>query len=66
MNTSFPFLPPGWSVDIRNGKFRATQTDGTGVGSTPGNEGWFGQEGQPPGPSGIEVRLTSAGELLVR
>ena len=39
VDTSFPFLPPGWSVDVRNGQYRATQTDGTGLGSTPGNDG---------------------------
>ena len=66
VDTSFPFLPPGWSVDVRNGQYRASQTDGTGLGSTPGNEGWPGREGQPPGPSGIEVRLTQAGELGIR
>ena len=32
--------------------FLVTQTDGTGLGSTPGNEGWSGREGQTPGPSG--------------
>ena len=61
VDTSFPFLPPGWSVDVRNGQYRATRTDGTGLGSTSGNEGWSGREGQPPGPSGIKVRLTPAG-----
>ena len=55
VETSFPFLPPGWSVDVQNGQYRATWTDGTGLGSTPGNEGWSGWEGQPPGPSGIKV-----------
>ena len=55
VDTSFPFLPPGWSVDVRNGQYRATWTDGMGLGSTPGNEGWSGKEGQPPGPSGIKV-----------
>ena len=62
MDTSFPFLPPGWSADVRNGQYRVSQTDVTGLRSTPGNEGWSGREGQPPGPSGIEVRLTPAGE----
>ena len=38
----------------------------TGLKSTPENEGWSGWEGQPPGPSGIEVLLTPAGELGVR
>ena len=53
-----------WSVDVRNGQCRATRTDRTRLGSTPGNEGWSGWEGQPSGPSGIEVRLTPAGELV--
>ena len=65
VDTSFPFLPPGWSVDVRNGQYRATRSDGTGLGSTPGNEGWSGREGQPPGSSGIKVQLTPAGELVV-
>ena len=62
MNTSIPFLPPGWSVNVRNGQYRATQTERTGLGSPPGNEGWSGWEGQPPGPSGIKTRLTLVGE----
>ena len=66
MDTSFPFLPPGWSVDVRNGQYRATRTEGAGLGSTLGNEGWSRWEGQPPGPSGIEVRLIPVGELLVQ
>ena len=66
VDTSFPFLPQGWSVDVRNGQYRATRTDGTGLWSTPGNEGWSGREGQPPGSSGIKVRLNPAGELVVR
>ena len=66
VDTSVPFLPLGWSVDVRNGQYQATQTDGTRLGSTPGNEGWSGREGQPSGPSEFEVQLTLAGELLVR
>ena len=62
MNTFFPFLPPGWSVDVRNGQYRATRTERTGLGSPPGNEGWSGREGQPPGSLGIKVRLTLVGE----
>ena len=34
--------------------------------STPGNEGWSGREGQAPGSSGTKVRLTPAGEMVVR
>ena len=55
VDTSFPFLPQGWSVDVRNGQYRVTRTNGTGLGSTPGNEGWSGREGQPPGSSGNKV-----------
>ena len=65
VDTSFPFLPQGWSVDVRNaniGLIGLTRTDGTGLWSTPGNEGWYGREGQPPGSSGINVRLTPIGE----
>ena len=40
-----------------------SRTDVTGLRSTPGNEGWSEREGQPPGPSGIEMRLTPAGEV---
>ena len=65
VDTSFPFLPPGWSVDVRNGQYRATRIEGTGLGSPLGNEGWSEQEGQPPGSSGIKVRLTPVGELGV-
>ena len=53
------------ATDVGNGQYRARRTDGTGLGSTPGNEEWSGREGQPPRPSGIKVRLTPAGELLV-
>ena len=62
MHTSFPFLPPGWSVDVRNGQYRATRTERTGLGSPPGNEEWSGWEVQPPGSSGIKARLTLVGE----
>ena len=53
-------------MDVRNGQYRASQTDVTGLRSTPRNEGCSGREGQPPGSSEIEVRLTPAGELGVR
>ena len=35
VDTSFPFLPQGWSVDVRNGQYRAIRTGGTGMWSTP-------------------------------
>ena len=37
VDTSFPFLPQGWSVDVRNGQYWAAQNDGTRLGSTSGN-----------------------------
>ena len=49
-------------MNVRNGQHRTSRTDVTGLRSTPGNEGWSGREGQPPGPSGIEMRLTTLGE----
>ena len=66
VNISFPFLPQGWSVDVCNGQYRVTRTDGTGLWSTPGNEEWSGREGQLPGSLGIKVQLTPLGELVVR
>ena len=33
VDTSFPFLPLGWSVDVRNGQYRATRIEGTELGS---------------------------------
>ena len=66
VDTSFPFLSQGWSVDVRDGKYRATQTGETRLWSPPGNERWSGREGQPPGSSGTKVRLTPVGESVVR
>ena len=66
VDTSFPFLSQGWSVDVRDGQYRAIRTCGTGMWSTPGNEGWSGREGQPPGSSGNKVQLTPAGEMVDR
>ena len=62
MNTSFPFLLAGWSVGVRNGRYRATRTSVDGRNYTPGKGGWSGWEGQPPGSSEIVVRLTLEGE----
>ena len=64
VDTSFPFLLPGWSVDVRDGQYRAVRTGGTGRWSAPGNEGWSGWEDQPPGSLGTKVRLTPAGEMV--
>ena len=60
VDTSFPFLPPGWSVDIRDGQYRAVWPGGSMARFQSGNEGWSGREGQPPGPSVTVERLTPA------
>ena len=61
MDVSFPFLLPRWSVEMRNGQYRASRICGDGRDSEPGKEGWFGREGQPPGPSMIVKHLTPEG-----
>ena len=48
VDTSFPYLPQGWSVDVRDGQYRAVLPGGARALSPPGNEGWSGWEGQPP------------------
>ena len=45
MDTSFPFLLAGWSVGVRNGRYRATRTSVDGQNYTPGKGGWSGREG---------------------
>ena len=60
VDTSFPFLPRGWSVDIWDGQYRAVWPGGSMARSPPGNEGWSGREGQPPGSSVTKERLTPA------
>ena len=60
VDTSFPFLPRGWSVDIRDGQYRAVWPGGSMARSPPGNEGWSGRKGQPPGSSVTKERLTPA------
>ena len=64
VDTSFPFLSPGWLVDVRNGQYRVVQTGGTGRWSTPGNEGRSGWKGQPPRSLETKVRLTLVGEMV--
>ena len=62
MDTLFPFLPPGWSVAVQDGQYRAVWPDGSMARFQLGNEGWSGREGQPPGPSVTVELLTPAGE----
>ena len=61
MDVSFPYLLPGWSVDVRNGQYQASHIRGVRQNCPPGNEGWFGWKGQPPGPSIIVTHLTPVG-----
>ena len=63
---SFPYLLPGWLVDVRNGQYRASRMCGDGQDCRRGKEGWFGREGQPPGPSMMVTHLTQVegNELL--
>ena len=61
-DTSFPFLLAGWSVGVRNGRYRETRTNVDGRNYTLGKGGWSGREGQLPGSSEIVVRLTLEGE----
>ena len=42
MDVSFPFLLPGWLVDVRNGQYRASRIGGDGRNYTPGKMVWSG------------------------
>ena len=63
LNRSFPYLTPGWSVELQDGEYRASKLTVDGRDSTRGKEGWFGREGQPPGPSVTITRLTQVGAV---
>ena len=52
---------PGWSVDARDGQYRASRIRGDEQDLRQGKEGWLGREGQPPGPSVTVTRLTQGG-----
>ena len=64
LNISFPYLTPGWSVELRDGEYRVSKLKVDGPDSTQGKEGWFGREGQPPGPSVTITRLTKVGAVV--
>ena len=64
LNRSFPYLTPGWSVELRNGEYRSSKLTVDGHDSTQGKEGWFGREGQSPGPSATITRLTQVGAVV--
>ena len=57
----FPFKTLGWSVDIRDGQYRASRIRGDEQDLRWGKEGWFGREGQPLGPSVKITHLTQVG-----
>ena len=60
VNADFPFLPAGWSMNMDNGQYRATQMNKT-LAEVPGNEEWSEREGQPLGPPEIKAPLTQVG-----
>ena len=62
VNADFPFLPPGWSMNMDNGQYRATRMNQT-LAEEPGNEQRSEREGQPLGPPEIKAPLTQAGPL---
>ena len=61
LDITFPCVLPGWSVDVRNGQYRASRMHGNGQDRRRGKERWFGREGQPPGPLMIVTHLTQVG-----
>ena len=63
LNRSFPYKTPRWSVDVRNGQYHASRMSGDEHDLRRGKEGWFGREGQPPGPS---VTVTQCRIVLQR
>ena len=60
VNADFHFLPAGWSMNMDNGQYRATQMNKT-LAEVPGNEEWSEREGQPLGPPEIKAPLTQVG-----
>ena len=64
INTAFSFLPSGWSVNMNNGQYRATQIGKTTSTVFSGNEEWSGRETQPPEPSEIKAPLTLVGGFV--
>ena len=64
VNRSFPYVTPGWSVEVRDGEYRASKLTVDGHNSTQGKEGWLRREGQLPGPSVTITRLTQVGAVI--
>ena len=66
VDTFFTLLPPGWSVNVRNGQNRATQTDGTGVGVYSGKREMVRAGGSASRTIRDRGATDPSGELLVR
>ena len=64
LDRSFPYITPGWSANLRDGEYRVSNLTGEVHIPTRGKEGWFGREGQPPGPSVTITRLTQVGVVV--
>ena len=64
LDRSFPYITPGWSVNLRDGEYRGSRPREDVHDSTRVKEGWFGWEGQPPGPSVTIRRLTQVGVVV--
>ena len=45
LDISFLYKMPGWSVNVRNGQYRASRMRGDGQDHRRGKEGWFGRGG---------------------
>ena len=64
LDITFLYVLLGWSVDVRNGQYRPSRMRGNGQDLRRGKEGWFGREGQPPGPLMIVTHLTQVGVII--
>ena len=64
LDRSVLYKTPGWSVDMQNGQYRASQMSRDEHDLRRGKEGWFGREGQPPGPSVTVKHLTQVGVIV--
>ena len=51
-------------MDVRDGQYRASRMRRDEQDLRQGKEGWFGREGQPPGPSVTVTRLTQVGVII--
>ena len=63
LDRSFPYKTPEWSVDVRNGQYRASRMSGDEHDLRRGKEGSGIDQGQPPGPSVTVTRLTQVGVI---